>query len=271
MVRIGTVVVIENQIALGVDNCSRILAMVASTWVEVVVAVASTQVATIGTQAAADTLAAVNTLATVGTLAIASQELATSQALVIASQVLVIASQALVAASQVIVVASQALVAASQVLVVARGISDLAQVEEARKLTAEYRVVHQTSEGGKVVQARICSNQSSNLDMLVTSMKDHPKNLVRTMVQKFFRPKLPSAACIRLKSTDIELMAAYIGLKPIDIELMVAYIGLKPIDIELMAATIGLKPIDIELMAATIEAAQVIIMQAIRQMESMFA
>ena len=222
MVRIGTVVVIENQIALGVDNCSRILAMVASTWVEVVVAVASTQVATIGTQAAADTLAAVNTLATVGTLAIASQELATSQALVIASQVLVIASQA---------------------LVVARGISDLAQVEEARKLTAEYRVVHQTSEGGKVVQARICSNQSSNLDMLVTSMKDHPKNLVRTMVQKFFRPKLPSAACIRLKSTDIELMAAYIGLKPIDIELM----------------------------AATIEATQVIVMQAIRQMESMFA
>ena len=189
MVRIGTVVVIENQIALGVDNCSRILAMVASTWVEVVVAVASTQVATIGTQAAADTLAAVNTLATVGTLAIASQELATSQALVIASQVLVIASQA---------------------LVVARGISDLAQVEEARKLTAEYRVVHQTSEGGKVVQARICSNQSSNLDMLVTSMKDHPKNLVRTMVQKFFRPKLPSAACIRLKSTDIELTFAAI-------------------------------------------------------------
>ena len=251
MVRIGTVVVIENQIALGVDNCSRILAMVASTWVEVVVAVASTQVATIGTQAAADTLAAVNTLATtVGTLAIASQELATSQALVIASQVLVIASQA---------------------LVVARGISDLAYVEEIRKLTAEYRVLHQTSEDDKVVQARICSNQSSNLDMLVTSMKDHPKNLVRTMVQKFFRPKLPSAACIRLKSTNIELMAAYIGLKPIDIELMVAYIGLKPIDIELMAATIGLKPIDIELMAATIEAALAIVMQAIRQMESMFA
>ena len=95
MVRIGTVVVIENQIALWVDKCSRILAEVASTWVEVVVAVASTQVATVGTQAAAGTLAAVNTLATVGTLAIASQELATSQALVIASQVIVVASQAL--------------------------------------------------------------------------------------------------------------------------------------------------------------------------------
>ena len=227
MVRIGTVVVIENQIALWVDKCSRILAEVASTWVEVVVAVASTQVATVGTQAAAGTLAAVNTLATVGTLAIASQELATSQALVIASQV--------------IVVASQALVAASQVLVVARGISDLAQVEETRKLTTEYRVAHPTSEDDKAVQARICSNQSSNLDMLVTLMKDHPRNLVRTMVQKFFRPKLPSAACIILKSTDIELMAACIRLKSTDIELM----------------------------AATIEA-QVIVMQATKWMESMF-
>ena len=221
MVRIGTVVVIENQIALQVDKCSRILAEVASTWVEVVVAVASTQVATVGTQAAATTLAAVDTLATVGTLAIASQQLATSQ-----------------------------------VLVVARGISNLAQVEEARKLTAEYQVAHPTSEDDKAVQARICSNQSSNLDMLVTLMKDHPRNLVRTMVQKIFRLKLSSAACIRLKSTDIELMAACIRLKSTDIELM--------------AACIRLKSTDIELMVATIEA-QVIVMQAIKWMESVFA
>ena len=73
---------------------------------------------------------------------------------------------------------------------------------------AECLMEHQTSEDDKVERARIYSNQSSNLDMLATSVRDHPKNLVRTMVQKFSIPKLPLAACIRLKSTDIELMFA---------------------------------------------------------------
>ena len=59
MVRTGTVVVIENQIALGVDKSFRFL-----------VAVASTSVAAASTLAAS-TLAA-STLATVDTLAIAS-------------------------------------------------------------------------------------------------------------------------------------------------------------------------------------------------------
>ena len=71
-------------------------------------------------------------------------------------------------------------------------------------------MVHQTNEDDKVEQARIYSNQSSNLGMLATTVRDHPKNLVRTKVQKFSRPKLPLAACIRLKYTDIELMFAAI-------------------------------------------------------------